>query len=102
MGDIIFTREYEQVNNLAEFKRFIDGKQVNSVENGKRKVVRLDVGIHKIFVKCMWTKSCMKQIQIKDGKTIRLSCGTNLKGFKQMFSWLFMFSKNTIYLKETN
>ena len=40
MGDIIFTREYEQINNLAEFKIFIDGKQVNSVENGKRKVVR--------------------------------------------------------------
>lgn len=101
MGDIIFTREYEQINNLAEFKIFIDGKQVNSVENGKRKVVRLETGKHEIFVKCMWCKSTVKQVEIKDKETLRLSCGTNLKGLKQMFSWLFMFSKNVIYLKET-
>ena len=101
MGDIIFTREYEQINNLAEFKIFVDGKEVNSIENGKRKVVKLDAGVHEIFVKCMWKKSCIKQVEIKKGKTIRLSCGTNLKGLKQMLSWLFMFSKNVIYLRET-
>ncbi len=101
MGDIIFTREYEQVNNLAEFKIYVDGKEINSIENGKRKVVRLKAGRHDIFVKCMWTKSHVKQIEIKDKETLRLSCGTNLKGLRQVFSWLFMFSKNSIYLKET-
>ena len=35
MGDIIFTREYEQVNNLAKFKIYIDGKEINSIENGR-------------------------------------------------------------------
>ena len=49
----------------------------------------------------MWCKSTVKQVEIKDKETLRLSCGTNLKGLKQMFSWLFMFSKNVIYLKET-
>lgn len=101
MGDIIFTREYEQINNLAQFKIFIDGNEINSLENGKRKVVRLKAGKHEVFVKCMWCKSRVKQVEIKSKETLRLSCGTNLKGFKQIFSWLFMFSKNTIYLKET-
>lgn len=101
MGDIIFTREYEQVNNLAEFKIFIDGKEVNTIDNGKRKVVRLEAGKHEIFVKCMWCRSIAKQVEIRNKETLRLSCGTNLKGLKQIFSWLFMFGKNAIYLNET-
>lgn len=101
MGDIIFTREYEQINNLAGFKIFVDGKEVNTIENGTRKVVRLKAGKHDVFVKCMWSKSSVKQIEIRDKETIRLSCGTNLKGFKQALSWIFMFSKNSIYLKNT-
>ena len=89
MGDIIFTREYEQVNNLAKFKIYIDGKEINSIENGTRKVVRLSAGKHEVFVKCMWSKSPIKQIEIRDKETIRLSCGINLKGLKQLFSWIF-------------
>ncbi|MDS0526173.1 hypothetical protein NNC19_10815 [Clostridium sp. SHJSY1] len=101
MGDIIFTREYQDIQNLSEYKIFINGEEVNSISNGSRKVISLKPGEYDIFIKCMGSKSPTKQVIINKKETLRLSCGSNLTGIKMAFSWLFIFSKNKIYLKET-
>jgi hypothetical protein len=101
MGDVILTREYQDVQNLSEYKIFINGQEVNSISNGTRKVISLKPGEYDIFVKCMGTKSPTKQVTINNKGTLRLSCGSNITGLKVAFSWLFMFGKNSLYLKET-
>ncbi|MGG7178552.1 hypothetical protein ACQPU1_13200 [Clostridium paraputrificum] len=101
MGDIIFTREEQELYNFADYKVFVDGKEVNSLVNGSRKVISLEPGKHDVFVKVMGAKSPTRQVNIKPKETLRLSCGSKLTGFKYAFSWLFLFSKNNIYLEET-
>lgn len=101
MGDIIFTREYQDVQNLSEYKIFINGEEINSISNGSRKVIRLKPGKYDVFVKCMGIKSPIKQVIINKNETLRLSCGSNMTGIKVAFSWLFMFSKNNLYIRET-
>jgi len=101
MGDIIFTREYQEIHNLYEYKIFVNNKEINSLANGARKVITLKPGIYEVFVKVNGSKSTQKQVEIKNKGTIRLSCGSSLSGLKVAFSWLFIFSKNNLYLKDT-
>lgn len=101
MGDIILKRDYAQVQSLSTYRVFINGNQVTTIENDSRKVINLKPGIYKVYVKCLNVKSSEKQIEIKKNDTIRLSCGSNINGIKVAFSWIFMFLKNSIYLKFT-
>jgi len=101
MGDIIFTREYQEIHNLYEYKIFVNNEEINTLANGSRKVVRLKPGEYEVFVKVNGSKSTKRQVEIKDKGTVRLSCGSSLSGLKFVFSWLFIFSKNNLYLKET-
>lgn len=101
MGEILITRDYHELYSSQEFKIIIDGKEVNNIKNNKRKVISLPVGQHEMYIQVMGTKSLTKIVNIEPKKTLRLSCGSNLKGFKYIFHWLFAFSKNNIYLEET-
>ena len=101
MGDILLTRDYHELYSSQDYKIFIDGKEFGNIKNDRRKVINLPVGQHEIYVQLMGSKSSVKLVDIQSNKTIRLSCGSNLKGLKYMFHWLFIFSKNNIYLKET-
>lgn len=101
MGDIILTREDQELYRVSEYKVFIDGKEVNTISNNSRKVIRLQAGSHEVFVKVMGAKSPVKQINIKEKETLRLSCGSKLSGLKYVFHWLYSFSKHNIYLEET-
>lgn len=101
MGDILLTRDYNELYSSQDYKIFIDGKEISSIKNDTRKVINLPVGQHEIYVKVIGMKSLSKLVNIEPKKTIRLSCGSNLKGLKYIFHWLFIFGKNNIYLKET-
>jgi hypothetical protein len=101
MGDIIFTREYQEIHNLYQYKIFVNNEEINTLANGARKVVRLKAGNYEVFVKVNGSKSPERQVKIKEKGTVRLSCGSSLSGLKFVFSWLFIFSKNNIYLNET-
>ncbi|MBD7912186.1 MULTISPECIES: hypothetical protein [Clostridium] len=101
MGDVIFTREYQNVQSLSDYKIIINEKEVNSISNGSRKVISLKPGEYEIYVKCMGAQSPIKQVRINNNETLRLSCGSNVTGLKVAFSWLFMFGKKSLYLKET-
>lgn len=101
MGDIIFTRDYDQVQRLSKYIIFINDKEVATVNNDSRKVISLKPGMYKIYIKCLNVKSAIREVEVKKHETIRLSCGSNIKGIKIVFSWIFMFSKNSIYLKDT-
>ena len=101
MGDIIFTREYQEIYNLQDYKIFVNNEEVNTLANGARKIIRLKPGKYEIFVKVNGSKSPEKQVEIKAKGTVRLSCGSNLSGIKLALSWLFIFSKNNLYLKGT-
>lgn len=101
MGDIIFTREYQEIHNIYEYKIFVNNEEISTISNGARKVVRLKPGNYEVFVKVNGSKSPQKQVEIKDKGTVRLSCGSSLSGLKFVFSWMFIFSKNNLYLQET-
>lgn len=101
MGDLLITRDYNELYSSQDFKIFVDDKEVNTVKNDSRKLLKLDSGQHKIYIQVMGTKSPEKIVNIEPKKIIRLSCGSKLKGLKYVFYWLFTFSKNNIYLKET-
>ena len=99
MGDVIFKREYQEINSLAKYIICINGKVVNTIENNSRKVVSLRPGIYDISVTYRNSKAEMKQVEIKKNESLRLACGSNLVGLKLLFSWFFTFGKNNIYLK---
>ncbi|WP_294352445.1 hypothetical protein [uncultured Clostridium sp.] len=99
MGDVIFKREYQEINSLAKYNICINGKVVNTIENNSRKVVSLRTGIYDISVTYRNSKAEMKQVEIKKNESLRLACGSNLVGLKLLFSWFFTFGKNNIYLK---
>ena len=101
MGDIIFTREEQELYSSSEYQIFINGEMVNTLKNGARKVITLKPGKYDIYVKVLTAKSPVKQVEIKEKQTLRLSCGSKLSGFKYVFSWLYSFSKNNIYLENT-
>lgn len=101
MGDIIFTREDQELYNNLDYEIYINGELNNKIKNGSRKVVTLKPGKYDIFVKVMGAKSPIKQVEIKEKQTLRLTCGSNLTGLKYVFSWLFTYSKNNIFLEYT-
>ena len=101
MGDIIFTREDQELYNNLDYEIYINGELNNTIKNGSRKVVTLKAGKYDIFVKVMGAKSPVKQVEIKERQTLRLTCGSSLTGLKYVFSWLFTYSKNNIFLEYT-
>lgn len=101
MGDIIFTREYQEVHNYLDYKIFVDNEEVSKISNGSRKVISLKPGKYMVFVKVNGAKSQNYEVNIEEKKTVRLTCGSKLTGIKLLFSWFFAFSKNNLYLKET-
>lgn len=101
MGDIIFTRDEQELYSSIDYKIFIDGKQVNTIKNGSRKVLKLKEGKYDIFVQVLGAKSPVQHIEVREKRTLRLSCGSKLSGLKYIFSWFFMYSKNNIYLDIT-
>ena len=101
MGDIIFTRENQELYSLYDYSIYINDEEVNSIRNGSRKVISLKPGIYYIYVKVLWAKSPIIKVEIESQKTIRLSCGSKLVGLKYIFSLFFLFSRNNIYLDKT-
>lgn len=101
MGDIIFTRDYFELHSMNDFKIFVNDKEAATISNGARKVLKLEPGTYRIYVKVNATRSPEKQVEVKEKGTVRLSCGSTLTGIKLVFSWFFAFSKKGLYLKET-
>lgn len=101
MGDLILTREKQEMYSFAEYKVFIDGKLVSTIANGTTKVLSLQPGSHEVFVKVIGAKSKVKQVNIKHKGTVRLTCGTTLTGMKYLLAVIFIFSRNKIILEET-
>lgn len=101
MGDIILTRPGREMFRLLDYGIYVDGKKVNFIRDDTRKVLKLKEGSHEIYIRVLGAKSNILNINIKNKETVRLTCKNNLTGFKYLFSYLYIFSKNLLKLDYT-
>lgn len=101
MGDIILTREYDETYSHTDFKIVVNNIEINTIKNDSRKVINLKSGEYDICVKTNRTSSPTVRVSVKNKGTIRLTCGSKLRGIRLVFNWLYVFGKSNLYLIET-
>ena len=101
MGDIILTREYDETYSHTDFKIVVNDIEINTIANDSRKVISLKSGEYDVYVKTNRTSRPTVRVSVKNKATIRLTCGSKLRGIKLLFNWLYIFGKNNLYLRET-
>lgn len=84
MGKLIISRRKEWSNRGRKFKIFINGENVDYIENGEVKELNLEPGKNKVLFKVDWCSSQEIDLEISDekAKTIEVS------GFK-IGRWMY-------------
>ena len=80
------------VDMMREYKVFIDGKFVGTVENGETVGFELDEGHHLVHLEIDWCRSKKLSLDVKSGENVVLHTGSSMKWFLFPFMYLLKLS----------
>jgi hypothetical protein len=84
MAKLIISRSKEWQNKSRKFKLFIDGEQIDVINDGEIKEVNLNQGKHKIVFKVDWCSSPEMEFDFSNDKTQTIE----VSGYKLM-RWIY-------------
>ena len=71
---------------------FIDGEKTTYVKIGRSVTIDVDPGTHEIFVSMDYLKSNKLDLILGSAETVRLECGSTLRGIKFYLSLFFILA----------
>ncbi len=102
---IILTRVTDHVAMLRKYRVFIDGRKVATIPYAEIREFFVKPGRHEVQVRIDWWKSNLVNIEVVNGDTFHLECGSNWKGWRLMLSlvssWFTLWPKGWIWLRMT-
>ena len=84
MAKLIISRRKEWQNKSRKFKLFIDGEQIDVINDGEIKEINLSQGKHTIVFKVDWCSSPELEFDFSDDKTRAIE----VSGYKLM-RWIY-------------
>ena len=99
---LIIERTSQWNNRLRSSRIFLDGVEVDSVQNGATNEFAISPGSHEIFAKIDWCATRPLKFTIGTGETKTFRLGSDIKGFKLLAAlyYILLDTKNYIYLRE--
>jgi hypothetical protein len=95
---IIIRRDHEFRDALRGYQIFIDDKKISFIARGEEKEFQISPGKHRIYAKIDWCKSNEIEFETINGQEIRFICGSNLKGWRLFFAFLYIIFWRDEYL----
>jgi len=95
-------REKSYSDGLRKYKIYIDDVYVSEISAGTSLNLNVPRGKHKIYLKIDWCSSNVLDINCLDEEAINLECGNALKGYKKLFTLLYIsfLRKDYLWIKE--
>ena len=73
-------RAAEFANWLRAYHVLVDGERVAKIRNGRQIAVEIAAGHHTVELELDWCRSNRVDIEVRDGRPVRLRCGSNYRG----------------------
>jgi hypothetical protein len=70
---------------------YMDNRKIGDLGWGKEETLAVPPGDHELYVKMDWCKSKPLRVQMASGETVRLGCGSQIKGLKLLLSAVYVF-----------
>jgi len=88
---IALTRRPEQYGSFMNLKVFVDGKVVGELPYATRLIFPVEPGEHKVHIKMEmnYIKSKSISVQVAEGETVELNCGSRFRGWQWILNVIF-------------
>jgi hypothetical protein len=85
---IALTRRPEQYGSFMNLKVFVDGKVVGELPYATRVIFPVDPGGHEVHIKMEmnYIKSKQISVQVAEGETVELNCGSRFRGWQRILN----------------
>lgn len=93
-----FQRSRQLADSLRSYRLFVDGSLVGTI--GQDSVVEVEVlhGPHEVIARIDWCSCNALQIEARRGEICELLVGSNVRGWRIPFGWVYAFFLRSRYL----
>lgn len=92
------TRVTSYADRLRKYKIKVDDEVIGDIKPKVTKEFSITPGMHKIVLSIDWCRSNIVEINIKDGETLVMECGSSVSGWKLLLSSIYVFFRPHRYL----
>jgi hypothetical protein len=92
------TRGSAFADSLRAYKIKIDGKAIGSIKRKNTVTFPVSPGSHEIMLSIDWCRSNTVGIDIRDGETLDMECGSSLSGWRIFFATYYVMFRPNRYL----
>ena len=98
MAALRFRRSSQLADSLRNYRLFVDGSLVGTIGPGS--VIEVDVpsGSHEVIARIDWCSSNAVQVEARQGEVCELQVGSNVRGWRIPFGWVYAFFLRSRYL----
>jgi hypothetical protein len=79
---IVVRRDSGYADRLRDYRILIDGVEIGRVGNGATQDFQITSSPHQLMIKVDWGRSNIVDFDIGEGQTVRIVCGSNLRGWR--------------------
>jgi hypothetical protein len=90
-------RESGYVDRFRAYKVVLDGDVIGEIKNGQEVEFAISPGSHQLHLKIDWCRSNIVNFETA-GKLVNFACGSNLRGIKLLFTFLYTTFLRSQYL----
>ena len=90
-------RDSGYADRIRAYKIVLDGNVIGEIKNGQQLELNVPRGKHQLHLKIDWCRSNVVDFEMNDN-TIEFECGSNLGGFKIVFSILYITFLRSQYI----
>ena len=92
------TRSTSYADRIRAYRILIDGRQQATIKAGQNVDIPVTAGHHSVVAKIDWCGSPTLDLNIAEGQTITLACGSNLLGLRGLMAFVYVFFLPNEYL----
>ncbi len=92
------SRATSYADRLRAYKILVDGQVEGSIKAKETMDIRVAPGTHEVMMKIDWCRSNRLPVQIGEGETVELACGSSLAGWKFILSLIYIIFLTHKYL----
>ena len=90
-GTVYLTRDKGWADSLRAYKVLLDGEEVYKIKQGGSYQFNASPGPHELYLKIDWCRSNKIQFSIENNQSIKFTCRSNLRGWRILLMYIFIF-----------
>lgn len=92
------TRANAYADHFRDYQLLLNDKEIGRISHSETRIFNMPPGTHKLRLKIDWCGSNVIKFTITDGECCHFECGSNLTGFKLLFSLFYVIFARNRYL----